>query len=63
MDVDNKVNDSTYQDGERMPNGLLRSSRLTSSYGSRSDKDPGIDLYSDNVYGSYIHLILVVTLV
>jgi hypothetical protein len=46
MDVAYEVNDSTYQDGERMPNGLLRSSRLT----------------SDNVYGTYIQIVLIVTL-
>ena len=36
MDVANKVNDSIYQDGERMSNEFLRSSRLA-SYGGRSD--------------------------
>ena len=64
MDVAYKVNDSTYQDGERMPNKLLRSSRLTSSYSGRSDNDTGIsiDWYSDNVYDTYIQIVLVVTL-
>ena len=62
MDVASNVNDSIYQDGERMPNELLRSSRLTSSYGSRSDNDTDIDWYSDNVYDTYIQIVLVVTL-
>ena len=62
MDVAYKVNDSIYQDGEHMPNELLRSSRLTSSYDSRSDNDTGIDWYSDNVYDTYIQIVLVVTL-
>ena len=61
MDVAHKVNDSTYQDGERMPNKLLRSSRLTSCHSGRSDNDTntGIDWYIDNVFGTYIHLHLV----
>ena len=62
MDVAYKVNDSTYQDGERMPNKLLRSSRLTSCHSGRSDNDTGIDWYIDNVFGTYIHLVLIVTL-
>ncbi len=65
MDVAHKVNDSTYQDGERMPNKLLRSSRLLTScpcYSGRSDNDTGIDWYIDNVFGTYIHLVLIVTL-
>jgi len=59
MDVAYKVNDSAYQDGERMPNKLLRSSRLTSCQSGRSDNDTGIDWYIDNVFGTYIHLHLV----
>jgi len=51
-----------YQDGELMPNKLLRSSRLTSCHSGRSDNDTGIDWYIDNVYGTYIHLVLVDTL-
>jgi len=59
-DVAYKVNDSTYQDGDRrMPNKLLRSSRLTSCYSGRSDNDTGIDWYIDNVFDTYIHLHLV----
>ena len=72
MDVASNVNDSIYQDGERMPNDiyqdgelmsneLLRSNRLA-SYGSRSDNDTDIDWYSDNVYGTYIKIVLVATL-
>ena len=39
---------------------VLRSSRLTSCYGGRSDNDTDINWYSDNVYGTYIHIVLVV---
>jgi len=56
------VDDSTYQDGERMPNKLLRSSRLTSCYSDRSDNDTGTDWYINNVHGTYIHLVLIDTL-
>ena len=56
MDVAYKVNDSIYQDGERMLNELLRSSRLA-SYGGRSDNDTDIDWYSDKVYGTYIQIV------
>jgi len=45
--------------GERMPNKLLGSSRLTSCHSGRSDNDTGIDWYIDNVFGTYIHLHLV----
>ena len=61
MNVAYEVNDSTYQDGERMPNKLLRSSRLTSCYGSGSNNDTSTDWYSDNVYGTYIQIVLIVT--
>ena len=72
MDVANNVNDSIYQDGELMSNEiyqdgelmsneLLRSNRLA-SYGGRSDNDTDIDWYSDNVYGTYIQIVLVATL-
>ena len=67
MDVANNVNDSIYQDGERMSNEiyqdgelmsneLLRSNRLA-SYGGRSDNDTDIDWYSDKVYGTYIQIV------
>ena len=49
-----------YQDGELIPNKLLRSSRLTSYHSGRSDNDTGIDWsYIYNVFGTYIHLHLV----
>jgi len=51
-----------YQDGELMPNKLLRSSRLTSCYSDRSDNDTGTDWYINNVHGTYIHLVLIDTL-
>ena len=61
MNVAYEVNNSTYQDGERMPNKLLGSRRLTSCYGSGSDNDTGTGWYSDNVYGAYIQIVLIVT--
>ena len=55
------MSNDIYQDGELMSNELLRSNRLA-SYGSRSDNDTGIDWYSDNVYDTYIQIVLSVTL-
>jgi len=56
------IMDVAYQDGELMPNKLLRSSRLTSCYSDRSDNDTGTDWYINNVHGTYIHLVLIDTL-
>ena len=61
MDVANKDNDSAYQGGEQTLDALLRSTRLTSSYGGLVN-DIGSDRYSSNVHSTSVQIVLIPTL-